>query len=97
MAVKCFLCSHEQDGACLKKRHHGQPIKVEIKKKRSCDLYQLDPFKQAKEMRRKEKAAKIPHYTPTFRYYLTEKERAEQGVQDGPLFVLTNPQINKGE
>lgn len=54
MKVQCYLCEHEQNGFCSKKKKRGHLIKIELKKSRTCDVYSEDKFKVLIMFKKKE-------------------------------------------
>jgi hypothetical protein len=54
MRVTCNLCKFEAAGACEKKRRGGHPQKVQLTKRRTCNMYDEDPMKVFTSFRKKE-------------------------------------------
>ena len=54
MRVRCFLCEHEKDGYCQKKRQATKPVKVKVNKARVCDVYREDPLRVLADYRKRE-------------------------------------------
>ncbi len=54
MKVRCFLCAHEKDGFCQKKKTSSKPTKIRLNKPRSCELYSEDPLRVLADYRKKE-------------------------------------------
>lgn len=77
--VQCYLCLHEENGFCSKKGTKAKPVKIELRKKRSCDLYLDDVIKVNDELvRQKMAAAKQASYLKSknmFKLATTEENK----------------------
>lgn len=50
--VQCKECLYEKDGFCSKKKVRGNFIKIDLGKKRVCDIYVVDPIRSAEHFTR---------------------------------------------
>jgi hypothetical protein len=55
--IRCRFCVNELNGACGKKSKGGRPQKIELNKKRNCDLYKEDTMKMIEDSMREKLAA----------------------------------------
>lgn len=89
--VKCKLCSFFEDGQCSKKKRGGKAPSVHPNKNRSCSKFYPDPVAMAKEADKLYDKKSIPIYSPTWRYYASDRELKELNEEKGSLFIRTNP------
>lgn len=54
MKVRCNFCEHESNGFCTKKLQRSKPIRIEVNKPRSCDVYSESAGKVVEDFRKKE-------------------------------------------
>ncbi len=54
MKVRCRLCEHEKDGFCQKKGTAQKPVKIELNKPRTCDVFKEDGMRVLLDFRKRE-------------------------------------------
>lgn len=91
MQVKCKFCSNFEEGICQAKKSGGKHPHVKPNSNRSCSKYSIDPIALAAEADKAFERGKIPIYSPTWRYWATNKELDKYDARKGPKYVRLNP------
>jgi hypothetical protein len=91
MRVRCRLCSHFKNGTCSAKTAGGVATNRSPNKPRECDKFEQDPIAFAELADREYEKNKIPRFSPTWRYYASDRELKDAGAENHPKFVRINP------
>lgn len=92
MKVKCKYCLNYKDGYCMGKKSGGKHPSVSQNQSRKCGVYKVNAIALAEEADKEWLKAQIPRFSPTWRYYATDKELKDKGEEKGAKYVRTNPE-----
>jgi hypothetical protein len=80
--IQCKMCLFENNGFCSKKRNGGKQVKVDLGKKRFCDLYVVDPIKNTEQLTRslmaKTRALRVAKNREQMELFLKQQAKTEQ-------------------